>query len=365
MSKEPVRRVLIFRMGSLGDTIVALPALRLVARAFPEAERRILTNFPVSNRAPPLAEVLDGTDLASGFFAYPAGTRRPSALWGLLRELRSWKPDAAVYLKEAANWRRSLRDWLFLKATGARRVHGVPWHDFHPAPDPATGHVPPEWSRLVRRLGPLGGSDPSRPDDWDLVLSATERAAARQAVAPLDGAPFIVVAMGSKWRVNLWPTANWRVLLERLSASHPQLGLAFIGAPDDREPADTLAAVWQGPHVNLCGRLAVRESAAVLELAQVFVGLDSGPMHLAAAAGTRCVAIFSSRNLPGQWFPQGAGHAALYNTVDCAGCGLEYCAVYDKRCIRGISPDAVLAEIEARLPRQFPPGQRAEGTTPG
>ena len=52
MGKKTTRRVLVYRLGSLGDMLVALPALHLVARAFPEAERRMLTNVPVSSKAP-------------------------------------------------------------------------------------------------------------------------------------------------------------------------------------------------------------------------------------------------------------------------------------------------------------------------
>jgi len=64
---KPARRVLIYRLGSLGDTIVALPALRLVERSFPDAERWVLTNFNVGNRAAAMAAGLDGTGLVHGY----------------------------------------------------------------------------------------------------------------------------------------------------------------------------------------------------------------------------------------------------------------------------------------------------------
>src|SRR5260370_10412181 len=60
------KRVLIYRLGSLGDTLVALPALHLVERAFPKAERRVLTNVPVNVKAPPAAAVLEGSGLGHG-----------------------------------------------------------------------------------------------------------------------------------------------------------------------------------------------------------------------------------------------------------------------------------------------------------
>src|SRR5437667_11523770 len=87
-SDTPRRRILIYRLGSLGDTVVALPALRLVARAFPDAERWALTNFSVSTKAAPMASVLEGTGLVHGYLEYPAGLRNAAGLSKLRRDIR-------------------------------------------------------------------------------------------------------------------------------------------------------------------------------------------------------------------------------------------------------------------------------------
>ena len=89
------KRVLIYRLGSLGDTLIALPALHLVARAFPDAERRLLTNFPVNAKAPPAAAILENTDLVHGYFRYAAGTRSPRELLSLWWQLLRWRPAGA------------------------------------------------------------------------------------------------------------------------------------------------------------------------------------------------------------------------------------------------------------------------------
>lgn len=107
--------------------------------------------------------------------------------------------------------------------------------------------------------------------------------------------------------------------------------------------------MWKGQTANLCGALSPRESAALLEKAEVFVGHDSGPMHLASAVGTPCVAIFSARNLPGQWFPVRSGHKIIYHKTDCFGCGLEQCIAEGKKCIFSISVDEVHSATVALL----------------
>jgi ADP-heptose:LPS heptosyltransferase len=80
----------------------------------------------------------------------------------------------------------------------------------------------------------------------------------------------------------------------------------FVGARDDSERSERLRACWPGAFaVDLCGRLTPRESAAVIERADLFIGHDSGPLHLADAVGTPCVGLFGSYNAPKIWHPSG------------------------------------------------------------
>ncbi len=101
--------------------------------------------------------------------------------------------------------------------------------------------------------------------------------------------------------------------------------------------------------VNLCGRLTPRESAAAFRRAQIFIGHDSGPMHLAATVQTPCVAIFAARNKPRVWFPYGNHHRVVYHKTECAGCGLETCIVEKKRCLTSITVDEVVEQVRAIL----------------
>jgi len=123
---DKVKRVLVYRLGSLGDTVVALPSLHLVARAFPDAERRLLTNFPADVKAPPAAAVLGGSGLVSGYFRYVVGTRSMFGLSKLWWQLRRWRPDALVYLGAARGVESARRDARFFWLCGVREMVGVP-----------------------------------------------------------------------------------------------------------------------------------------------------------------------------------------------------------------------------------------------
>jgi heptosyltransferase-3 len=90
----------------------------------------------------------------------------------------------------------------------------------------------------------------------------------------------------------------------------------------------------------------------VLEMGAVFLGPDSGPMHLAACVGTPCVIAFSARGLPGVWFPAGGGHEIVLRNVSCSGCNLETCIVEGRRCLTSIAVDDMANAVHSVLGRQ-------------
>src|SRR5579859_5600388 len=98
IDRTSVKRVLIYRLGSLGDTVVALPCFHLIARAFPHAQRLLLSNFPVHSKAPPAAAVLGESGLVHGYMRYTAGTSRVDELIRLMWTIRRFRPDLLVYL---------------------------------------------------------------------------------------------------------------------------------------------------------------------------------------------------------------------------------------------------------------------------
>jgi ADP-heptose:LPS heptosyltransferase len=358
MTNGATRRVLLYRLGSLGDMVVALPALHLVASTFSNAERRLLTNVPVSAKAAPAETVLGGSGLVAGFLRYPVGTR---SLWKLGRlwwTLWRWRPEVLVYMASARGVSVARRDARFFRLCGVRRLVGVPLteamqQNFYGS-ESAEGDLEPEAARLVRCLAELGDADVDDPANWDLRLSEAERAAAVEAIgsAALTLRP-IAVSVGTKVQAKDWGKENWRTLLWMVAKQSPGRALLLVGAAEETAASEFAAAGWceqgGGSVVNLCGRLTPRESAAALATADLFLGHDSGPMHLAAAVRTPCVAVFAARNLPRQWFPVGKQHRVVYHRVDCAGCGLETCIEQGKKCLVAIGVEEVFQVVSSQL----------------
>jgi heptosyltransferase-3 len=356
-----VRRVLIYRLGSLGDTLVALPALHLVERAFPGAERRLLTNFPVSAKAPAAAAVLGDSGLIHSYERYTVGMRNPLQLLALAWRIRRFRPDVLVYLMAGRGMAVAQRDAQFFRsACGIERLVGVPiTEDMQRCRIDGNGVLEPEAARLARNLGALGDARIEEPGSWDMRLSAAEFAKADEAITPVAGRRLIAVSVGTKVQAKDWGRENWRTLLARVAAVYPGCGLVLAGAPEESAASEFAADGWRevagsGPVVNLCGRMTPRESAAAFARSSVFIGHDSGPMHLSASVQTPCVAIFAARNKPRMWFPYGEGHRVLYHRVDCWGCGLETCTEQLKKCILSITVDEVLNAVREVLPLSGP-----------
>lgn len=347
-----VRRVLIYRLGSLGDTVVALPALHLVRGAFPQAELSLLTNKPVASKAAAMESVL-GPDFFAEVIDYPVGTRNPAKLLAVARRIRAGKFDVLVNLSAARGRLKVLRDRCFFRLAGISRVVGSPSarEDFEVSLPAGSALYESETRRLLRRVGELGSISLDHVASWDLRLTAGERQAGQSHLGTHES-PTIACCFGTKMQANDWEVPSWRQLVARLSAVLPDWRLVVVGSADELARGEECASGWRGPTVNLCGRLSPRESAAVLEKCAIFIGHDSGPMHLASAVGTPCVAIFSARNLPGHWFPARPGHTIIYHKTDCFGCGLETCIDEKKRCIRSITTnevfEAVLESLRSR-----------------
>ncbi len=173
--------------------------------------------------------------------------------------------------------------------------------------------------------------------------------------------------MGTKVQAKDWGVANWRDLLHALALVYPGHGLLLAGAAEEFAVTEAAAEGWRsvphaGPLLNVCGRLSPRESAAAFQRALLFIGHDSGPMHLAAVVGTPTVSVFASRNQPRQWFPVGADHRVLYHRVDCGGCGLETCTEQRKKCILSITVHEVLEAVHQVLSQSLQGDRRAAQT---
>ncbi|MFL6468112.1 MAG: glycosyltransferase family 9 protein [Pyrinomonadaceae bacterium] len=131
------------------------------------------------------------------------------------------------------------------------------------------------------------------------------------------------VAPGSKRPSRMWSENRFSEVIAKL-VDEIDLFPIFFGSVQEQGLCERiLARVGRG--INIAGKLNIRESAGLLKSCRFYLGNDTGTMHLAAAVGIPCVAIFSAADRNGQWEPFGEGHQILRRNVECEGCRVDIC----------------------------------------
>jgi ADP-heptose:LPS heptosyltransferase len=354
-------RVLVFRCGQLGDMVLSLPAIWAARRRWPKAAFSLLCDVHPGKNLVGGPDIFRGMDLFESFESYDAAKsggsnllRTGSSRLRLLLRLRARRYDVLVYLAPSVRRPRQVwRDVRFFRAAGLRRIFGA--RHFPPVPIKRPGQPFPsgesEADLLLARLAADGIPVPG-PGRGSLDLRLGDREAAEMArwkatLASDGGRAWLGIGPGSKMPAKRWPLDRFAEAVRLLAARHGLWPVVFGGA-EDRTQGDRLLAVWRRGY-NAAGALSVRASALALKNCVLYLGNDTGTMHLAAAAGTPCAAVFSARDWPGAWYPYGVPHRVFRAAIECEGCYLVECLDRRNECLERISVEQVLAGCEDLL----------------
>jgi heptosyltransferase-3 len=325
-------RIIIYRLGSLGDTVAALPCFHLIEQSYPDSERIVLTNVPESTKAAPLDTILKPGGFIHASIPYPLGLRRPGQLAALAKALQDQRAHTLIYLAASRGLAAAWRDVAFFRLCGFANIIGAPLTaDLQRHRADETGCIERESHRLVRTLQKLGSIDLEDRSWWDLRLTKEEESTAEEALSSIKARPFVALNTGGKTSQKDWGIDRWKTLLIALSEELGGWGLAFVGSREDQHRAAELGALWPGVVLDLCGHLSPRASAAALSHASLFIGHDSGALHLADAVGVPAIGIFGSYNRPKIWHP----------------CGATTRIIHRMSGLNNITPDEVISEASS------------------
>ena len=340
--------VLVYQIGSLGDTIVLIPSLRAVRAHFGrDAHIAVLHNVNHAGLVT-TREVLECTPLVDEFIPYQFEEpfhRCVRAALSLHRQLRARCFHAVVSLLPSERSALALRrDVLFFRSCGIPRAIG-----FQTVPDsvvrPRTaGRAMPTRNEALILLQRLRDSGIPADDHEHLRIPLLQPGPAdRTAAAAWLAArrryperPLVALCPGCKKPANSWPLERFIELGRRIQSTG-SAELVILGGPTDR----ALAAQFGPEMLNAAGEFSVAGSAAILSQCCLLIGLDTGTTHLAAAVGVPCIAIQSANSYAGHWDPLGASHTVIRHEPPCAGCLCTECPVAGHPCMTNISIDEV------------------------
>jgi heptosyltransferase-3 len=355
-------KIAVYMIGSLGDTLAAIPALWALRRNYCQDELILVTDSQLNSARVGAREILEGSNLVDGveeYFSYESQGSRIRKLMGagrLWALLRAMNPALLVYLlRGTRDQARIRRDLLFFRSAGISRIIGLDGMPLAVPPRLGKGiRLSSQAEQFLVRLAAAGiPVPPPGQGRCDLGLTRKDESAFREWAdrqAPDAGRRWVAFAPGSKMPSKRWPAERYAEVGRRLIESHDIWPVIFGGA-EDVETGGMLLQAWRRGAMA-AGSLGVRAAAAGLSRCALYVGNDTGTMHLAASAGRPCVALFSARDYRGLWEPYGNGHTVLRSDPPCAECFGLACPRGDNHCLERITADQAVEACRQVLERK-------------
>lgn len=337
--------------------VFTTPAIGAVRRRFPTARITYLVEAP----AEPVVRHHPDLD-AVRVLERPRGLARLRYDLQLARRLRAERFDLVI------DFHGGPRSGFLARATGAPRRIGyalpgrqwcyttrVPW---------SRSLVPPRHSVLNQwdLLVPLGVETPdaaAAPVVMPVDAGAAARVAARLAAASVaEHAPIVVLHVSAGNPFRRWPTAAFAEVAAQLAADDAARRIIITSGPSEAEAAETVASQARAlagaaaAGIVRSGEFDLSELRALVGRAALYIGGDSGPLHVAATTATPVVALFGptlpERSMP--WRDPAIGSIAIdAGPLPCRPCHQRHCVPGDFRCLTGISPTMVIAAAQTLL----------------
>lgn len=331
------KRILVIRYRFLGDTILAVPFLRNLRKAAPDAVIDMLVG-PVSGK------VIEGCPYVDNFIEfdttrfhkYDSGTGKKKSFLSYVWELRKHKYDTVFVLK------RSLSSAFLAFTTGAKvragyategrsfmLTHRVPWNQ--------------KIHEITSVLSVLEATGVKPQDDYlEAWISKDETANIKSKVPQLNSSQGkVLIHAAAAHPDKTYPLELWAQVIKAL---HAEYGFTpyFTGDSRDRETYEKLDRLSGIKSVNMTGELSVRESMALYKEMDLSVCVDSGPAHLSTAVGVPTVTLFGPTD-PERWRPYGELTRAVFDeTLECRPCHYKKTCDDQRQCLTALSPDRII-----------------------
>jgi heptosyltransferase-2 len=324
-------KILIRATNWVGDAIMALPALRAVRSRFPLAAITILAR-------PYVAAIYKNQQVCNNMMMVDYKS-------DIVGEIRARKFNVALLLQNAFEaawfaWRAEIPERIGYARDGRSLLLTKA------VPVPQRGEIPSHekfyYLELLRRAGWLD----SLPDESLITLNVPQEDRQRaadslHAAGVRRGSLRIAIGAGASYgSAKCWPPDRFAELANRLQ-TQTEADVILFGAPAEAAVSSAISAGMKRPPVDLTGKTSIEDLPALLSQCHLFVGNDSGAMHVAAAVGLPVVAVFGPTDPLGT-APVSPRCSIVREKPYCSPCFLRRCPT-DHRCMTRVSPDAVEA----------------------
>ena len=333
-----VRRILVIRLRSIGDTVLTTPSLLALRRFLPQAKIDVLVEDWI-------APVLEGLDLIDRVITIPRHSTAGRAR--VARELHHHNYDVVYNLHGGTTATFLTRATSATHRVGFENYQYARLHN-HVAPSPLEIWQRPTLHSAEQQLALIGWTGVPVTDRPPTKLAVTERAA-RSVSERLsqcgisDGEQLAIIHPAAALETKRWATENFARVIQALTDR--SFTPVVIVAPNETRILDELRKQWSA--VAGFADLSLPEVTALASRARLFVGNDSGMAHIAAAAGAPSVVIFGSSNR-NHWRPWTTEpNEIVFEELPCQPCHGYFCSQFEKpECIRRVPVERVVAAID-------------------
>ncbi|MDD2389373.1 MAG: lipopolysaccharide heptosyltransferase I [Desulfobacterales bacterium] len=344
--------ILIVKLSAIGDVIHTLPALNAIRAHYPDAH----ITWVVEEAAADLVRGHRALNrvLVSGRKRWIKALKTPSR-WLALREILTFFQELRDTRYDVVlDFQALLKSAMLIALVRGKRKIGF---------DKGMQHMEHSYVFLNERIGPVDmevhallrnmmmlksiGIN-SGTVAYDLPIQPEHRIAAENLIygdCREASKPVVAVNPVAKWDTKLWSNRSFARMADILVDQY-EAHVVFTGSADDHDTIGQIRSMMTHRAVNLAGRTSLMELAAVYEKADVVVSTDTGPMHLAAAAGTPVVALFGP-TAPWRTGPYGDGHRVLRADVSCSPCFRRLCP--SMQCMKCIGVRQVVGAVAQLL----------------
>lgn len=331
----------------LGDIVLSTPFIRALKTRFNHSKLIVLTNYTgneVLQNNPYIDEIIlvdnpwnSSTNINWGKFIKSLVT---GSYWRQIKSLRSKKYDVVIEVMGDFRDIIFFDIWLNADYLIGQTFSGFGWVFDREIPYPKGSH---EIDNKLRFAKALGATSLGRELEFYLTDDDREESRLFYKVNNISNDLVVIFHLGGTWERRIWPLSNFARIGQKLIEEY-QAKIILIGDNRDQDKINKFLEIIPGA-IRADG-LRVTQSAALLERADLFLGNDSGPMHLARSVGTPIVALFGPE-LPWRNGIENAG-ITIRNSFPCQPCGQTKCD-QKPNCIESITVEQVWAGIELIL----------------
>ncbi len=340
-----IKKILVFRVGNIGDIICAVPTMVVIRENFPEA-KIVLLSSPGKKELAGAKELLTGAEfLDQMIIYYQQDIKNFKKRVKLIKRFKKEKFDLFIGLPQnLASFRILLRNIIFAKLIGVKYTFGFQVNTIKLFKQIQSKYL--KFDNEVKRLLKLVRREglETNKTSFSLPISEKDKKIVREFLNSLGNKNFIIINPNAKRQTYRWSLERFAEISSYLIDNY-NVKILIIGGKNDKERTEKLKEMIGKEAIDTAGEFTILQTIELSKHCQLLIGNNSAGVHMAAAAGTPTIGIYTAADFKDKWTPYGDKNIVLSKNPDCQICLKEKCE--NLKCLNMITVKEVVGAIKS------------------